>query len=336
MKPDVITIEWTAEQGFRVQWRRLAAEQLFIGLGPAQVYPLVPQLFSLCGHAQALAARLALEAAAGFPRPASVEDIDILTLEAVRDTLRKVLLDWSLAFDGTPAPQAQLAQWRDAQTLPAMAALAEERVFGMAPATWLSLGLNGWLDWLGAPHSGVARWLNSLRAAETGCLLLPVLDAANLAQLSATWFDAPLPEWRGMPCEVGALSREAETLAPLLYGGQLARARLLARLLQLARWLNGARLSVETCGCGEGALARVDTARGPLLHYAALDGAGRIAHYRIQPPTAWHCHPHGVIVNTLNARRDAPEAEWRRQVALIDPCIAYEMRLQPRHRFHPG
>ncbi|TDR80100.1 hypothetical protein [Paludibacterium purpuratum] len=336
MKPDVITIELTADQGFRVQWQRMAAEQLFIGLPPVQILPLIPQLFTLCSQAQGLAARLALSGAAGYPREAAAEELEALTLEAARDTLRKVLLDWSLAFDGTPAEQQYLAQWRAAQTWPEIAALAEERVFGMAPATWLALGLNGWLDWMGAHRCAVARWLDDLRGADTGCLLLPILNAAMLAELPPQWFDAPAPEWHGMPCEVGALARESETLAPLLYHGQLPRARLLARLIQLARWLDGARLAVDWTPFAEGVLARVDTARGLLLHYAALDDAGRVAHYRIQPPTAWHSHPQGLIVNTLNARRQAPETEWRRQVALIDPCVAYEMRLLPQQRFHIG
>ncbi|BEV71637.1 MULTISPECIES: hypothetical protein [unclassified Paludibacterium] len=336
MKPDVITIELTATQGFRVQWQRMAAEQLFIGLPPARIYPLIPSLFSLCSQAHGLAARLALSAAAGHLREADPEELDTLTLEAVRDTLRKVLLDWSLAFEGAPADPALLEQWRLAQNLPAMAALAEEQVYGMAPATWLGLGLNGWQQWMASARVPVARWLNSLKEADAGCLLLPILNARMLSTLPLAWFDSGSPEWQGMPCEVGALAREAELLAPLMHAGQLTRARLLARLIQLARWLDGARLAVDWAPCHGGAVALVDTARGLLLHHVVLDDAGRVAQYRIQPPTAWHTHPQGLIANTLNARRQASEAEWRRQVALIDPCVAYEMRCQNSQRFHIG
>jgi hypothetical protein len=64
-------------------------------------------LFTLCARAQSLAARLVLQQAAGQHATASDEQRATLTLEATRETLRKLLLDWSQAFDGAPAA----AEW---------------------------------------------------------------------------------------------------------------------------------------------------------------------------------------------------------------------------------
>jgi Ni,Fe-hydrogenase III large subunit len=44
-------------------------------------------------------------------------------------------------------------------------------------------------------------------------------------------------------------------------------------------------LQASAASLPDGALALVETARGPLLHLAALDAAGRISRYRVVPPT---------------------------------------------------
>jgi Ni,Fe-hydrogenase I large subunit len=69
----------------------------------------------------------------------------------------------------------------------------------------------------------------------------------------------------------------------------------------------------------------VETARGPLLHLAALDAAGRISRYRVVPPTLWHAHPEGLLRVSLGVLAAASAAEWQQQISLIDPCVAYSV-----------
>jgi Ni,Fe-hydrogenase I large subunit len=99
------------------------------------------------------------------------------------------------------------------------------------------------------------------------------------------------------------LARQAEDpeVAALLSDGRRLQARLQARyadLRELAQGLTEAEqrstwidvLEVAE-GCG---LARVETARGTLLHRVELDG-DRVARYAIVAPTEWNFHPQGAF-----------------------------------------
>ncbi|WP_159875816.1 hypothetical protein [Aquitalea denitrificans] len=308
-----------------VSWPRREAERLFIGQPAAQAIAMTPLLFSLCAQAQSLAARLVLQQAGGQHARASDAERATLTLEATRETLRKLLLDWSQAFDGAPAAAQWTAQWRTAQDLPALRKLAEAFVYGEDCQHWLQRGEDGWLDWLMHGDTAPACWLRLLDQAQPGCTLLPPLGAGMLADNLADWLRPGGPVWQGQAREVSALAREAEQLPGLLQQGLYPRARLLARLLQLARWLNGSQLQASAASLPDGALALVDTARGPLLHLAALDENGRISRYRVLPPTLWHAHPEGVLRVSLGFLAAASDAEWQRQISLIDPCVAYSV-----------
>ncbi len=312
-------------QAVSLSWPRLEAERVFIGQSAAQAVHTTPMLFALCARAQTLAAQLVLQQAAGLPVSASPEQHRSITLEAVRETLRKLLLDWSQCFDGSPAASTWMARWRAARDLPSLRTLAEDFVYGEDCGRWLQGGEAGWLAWLERGATAPARWLQQLDQPLPGCALLPAMDAATLASQLADWLRPGGPVWQGQPQEVGALAREAPQLAGLLAAGLLPRARLLARLLQLARWLDGALLHSSVASLADGALALVETARGPLLHLAALDASGRISRYRVVPPTLWHAHPEGVLRVSLGFLADATAAEWQRQISLIDPCVPYSV-----------
>ncbi|BBF85953.1 hydrogenase maturation factor HoxV [Aquitalea magnusonii] len=310
----------------RVSWPRREAERLFIGQPAAQAIAMTPLLFSLCAQAQSLAARLVLQQAAGQQATASDEQRATLTLEATRETLRKLLLDWSQAFDGTAAAAEWTAQWRAAQDLPSLRSLAEAFVYGEDCQHWLQRGEDGWLAWLMQGDTAPARWLRMLEQPLPGCTLLPPFGAGMLAAHLADWLRPGGPVWQGQAREVSALAREAAHLPGLLEKNLRPRARLLARLLQLARWLSGTQQLQASAAClPDGALALVDTARGPLLHLAALDENGRISRYRVVPPTLWHAHPEGVLRVSLGFLAAASDAEWQRQISLIDPCVAYSV-----------
>ena len=91
--------------------------------------------------------------------------------------------------------------------------------------------------------------------------------------------------------------------------------------------LDAAREASAATGIG---IAAVETARGTLIHRAALDGE-RVAHYRIVAPTEWNFHPRGAFPRGLADMPARNEGEVRQAAALLahalDPCVAYETRI---------
>jgi Ni,Fe-hydrogenase I large subunit len=81
---------------------------------------------------------------------------------------------------------------------------------------------------------------------------------------------------------------------------------------------------------GGGGIARVETARGTLLHAVRIDD-GRIADYAIVAPTEWNLHPAGPLLRALQGRGFAGAGPARRhleRLALaLDPCVAFEVFL---------
>ena len=77
-------------------------------------------------------------------------------------------------------------------------------------------------------------------------------------------------------------------------------------------------------------LAQVQAARGLLVHRVAIQ-AGRVADYRILAPTEWNFHPQGAAALGLATLPDADDATLRRLAGLfvtaLDPCVAYDVRL---------
>ena len=124
-------------------------------------------------------------------------------------------------------------------------------------------------------------------------------------------------------------------MAALIACGQRLQARVAARYAdlrwlaqglaqptQLSIWLDVAAVS-ECCG-----LARVETARGTLLHRVELDG-DRVESYRIVAPTEWNFHPQGAFAREIigccaPTRADAVTAAGRLALSL-DPCVPYEV-----------
>ena len=86
----------------------------------------------------------------------------------------------------------------------------------------------------------------------------------------------------------------------------------------------------QSLGKGVG-IAWVETARGLLMHRVASDGS-RIIDYRTIAPTEWNFHANGALVQGLRGMPAASgavarsKAEWL--VQSLDPCVAYEIRVQ--------
>ncbi|MDC7716462.1 hypothetical protein PQU95_04430 [Vogesella sp. DC21W] len=305
-----------------VHWPRLAAEQLFVGRTPAEAIALAPQLFSLCGHAQQLAATLALAAASGQPAAANPQALAAVRLEAIRETLRRWLLDWAPAC-GQPCDASAIAVLARASTLQDYRQLAAYSIFGTEPAIWCQYGLAGWQQWAAAGDNAAARALQQLLAAAPEAP--PALHMlGNTAALAAEphWLAGHYPSWRSQPVETGALARYQPLLQAWLDTCHVSAARLLARWLALAAWLGEAEAGSDSCTLAGSGLALVDTARGPLLHLATLGSDGHISHYRVLPPTLWHSHPQGCMAQ---AAANGTAAQIQRRLLLIDPCVSFTL-----------
>ena len=151
---------------------------------------------------------------------------------------------------------------------------------------------------------------------------------------------AQYPTWCGQAAETGPLARwqhAPPVAAWLADGGSQIGARIVARAVDLAycalhatgaqdRWSDA-----EAWGPGPGlGCARVDTARGLLLHRVWLSG-NRIVDYLIVAPTEWNFHPEGMFRSALMglplADVDAVERRARYMVLALDPCVDYGLRV---------
>lgn len=289
-----------------------------VGLPAAQAVAHVPRLFSLCAQAQGLAARLAWASACGRnDAPAALP----LTLccEIIGEHLWRLLLDWPPLF-GEPPRTAELRQWRkqllccpqQPATAPALADALMQALPALLPEHWLGMLQEHpaatplrLLDW--GPQAG---WTGLTPGAEVGPEANP---------------------------ETGALSRQRHQpeVAALLADGRHSAARLLARrhdLAQLAsELLNPGTLAGWACShrpaAGTG-LARVETARGSLLHMMQVND-DRVGAYVIVAPTEWNFDPQGPLPSALLGlpadSLAAARARAQTVVLALDPCVAYEM-----------
>lgn len=161
-----------------------------------------------------------------------------------------------------------------------------------------------------------------------------------------TWNKAP--RLAGRVVETGALARQQVAGHPLIrdvlaqHGGSSVQARVLARLLEMARvlpwmeqWLRDLRpgepfhaaapLPPDAQGVG-----LVEAARGALGHWLTLRG-GRIARYQIVAPTSWNFSPRdaggtpgaleAALVGTPVAAGDASPVAVQHVVRSFDPCM---------------
>jgi hypothetical protein len=228
--------------------------KLLCGQPAEQAVALVPLIYSLCGKAQGIAARLALAAARGSAVAARV-DPEVWS-EAAREHAWKLFVDWP-------------------------------RQLGLAPDE--------------------AWFVRLMRATPTQRgELAAVLDAHRL------------PAALHGALAAGDIDR-------------LLAERIAARLGELRDWLldRPGMLGTVSAACvgpdvGE---ARVETARGTLVHRLALAG-DRIADYTITAPTDVHFAAGGEAARRLAGLHGLPRAEAERQAMILlmafDPCVPWE------------
>jgi hypothetical protein len=320
-----LTLAWDGKQivAAGVSSTRPRVASALRGFPVARVLDLVPGLFSLCRCAQGTAARLCVQAARGERPEIALSGGPALavSLEAIGEHLWRLLLDWPPAC-GQPARQSEFVTWRKC-----LKEVADE-----ATAATLGTRLLAWLD-------NEKPLLFDDGVALEPVALLPHLSAAEWVVHCDGKTFSELPTFTGQPAETGALARRAgdPDVAALLAVGQRVRARLAARLADL-RWLAQGlsdlpRLSVllDAAAVAKGrGLARVETARGTLLHQIQLDG-NKVGQYVIIAPTEWNFHPQGAFSRGIGACQAATRGEVamlaRRLALSLDPCVPYELRI---------
>lgn len=228
-------------------------------------------------------------------------------------------------------------------------ALLDQAVFGENLTGWRQL----------ASEADLLAWLvgqNCIAAAVIGALyrwdwlVLGRTEPAWLPELaSGDWFEylaardlerfGREPDWQGVCCESTPLSRQRRhpLLAELLvrYGNGLL-ARFVAVLTEVAELVDYVAAGeppprmADAFGADAGGLARVEAARGLLMHRVEF-AAGRVVDYRVVAPTEWNCRPGAVLAQGLQVLTAQDPENLHRQAAwwlqAIDPCVPYRLAL---------
>jgi len=241
-----------------------------------QAISTVGMVFAICGRAHTVAALRAVEAGRGHPALAAVEAARavLVTVEALDQTVRNLMLDVPAAFDLVPDVPALKAVRRDLATVAASMAATPWQIpcyqstsqSGAAP-TWpppdlgpavrkLAVRVGGSLPGEGAAPPASASALRRMVRADPGPLgrvlaaaleepteAVPpprVLDGWTLSAMgealrsSDTEAFVLRPTWRSRPAETGSLARWSDD--PLIRDLWTQGAPLTARLV--ARWLD--------------------------------------------------------------------------------------------------
>jgi len=266
-----VTLHWDGRRVRQVDLastRPLAAMQLLPGRRPADAAALVPRLYALCGHAQGAACAAALRAAGADAAELPATDARVVMLEALQETLFRLLIDAPRALSLPPqaaavgparanvaAAIAALQAGADpsqavvTQSADALAQSAREFVYGVAPADWLAAidsaaAFDHWRDTAGTvPARTLARLAASAPdLCRSDTALMPGLDdgawwSAVVPALQRDPLFARAPTWGGRPVETGALARQCShplVAALIARDGCSASTRLAARLVELA------------------------------------------------------------------------------------------------------
>jgi len=307
----------------RIRSPRPLAARLLQGRPVAEARELAPRLFTLCAAAQGSAARRALAAASGEPlAPPDDAERRALSAEMIGEHLWRLALDWPARLN-TPPRQAALVAWRkhhQVQDWPGWAAFATPAL-ELPPCATPALPLLESLD--------ARAWWQALAQ-----------DQATEPASAHSWDDlaamAGTPTLAGAPRETGAIARwqDHSEVAALWQAKHRPAARLRARCLELEALGSGLWqpdwVDAHSPIPGTG-IARVETARGPLLHLVQIKD-GRVLRYVIVAPTEWNFHPAGAFVNDaagLPAPTPETALDLARTLALsLDPCVAVALTLE--------
>lgn len=338
---------------------RPLAAQLLVGKTVDEAARLAPVVFSLCGVAQGVAVKAAADVAGGGSFVMTAEIERALSLEAIKLHLWRLMLDWPVLFGRQPE------RARFAFVLKRLDKVIDARSAYDAGGEVLDLVarelLAGFMNSLREPRNlsemaDACRRSGSIgdalaRLIEAGAsdpledpvpLLAPLPASVFADALPGGWPDADYcraPHLSGDAYETGPLARHVNNplVARLVVQRHRIAARLFARVVEMSDCASRLRhplpddmpALVDVAPlAGGGALARIETARGVLLHALRLDG-DTVADYAIVAPTEWNFRPGGVFEQEGAgwAATDVAYAEWRlRALALaLDPCVLYDV-----------
>lgn len=278
-----------------VDLQRPSVTRLFIGQLPDVVIKTVPYLFTLCAHAQRVAAQAAVNVALGeTPRiPEHAE----LWIEVLHENLWRLLLDWPPAVGLPPAKEAFIA-WRGSRNA------------GDVVATTRSL---------------IDNVVKPLAAECLARLDVAVGEAEHRAQTPATLApEAWLDYWQGMRAEMPGLPLPVSI--PAIY-----RARLAEVEGALAALLAYQPFPIASAGGGGWGIGQTLTARGVLTHAVHVVD-GQVVRYRVQAPTD-SLFADARPLTVLLANRRFVTLHQARQgldqaILALDPCLPYTVELQ--------
>ncbi len=354
-----LTIDLTTRDGVVgavevVSSRPQLADRLLAGKPADAAVAMVPQLFSICGRAQGIAAELALQAA----RAAPADDAATLLArthriesEIAQEYLWRALLDWPQAV-GMPTDAVALADLRrafsadpsgaQAATRDVLRAVVEQGVLGGSAQTWFEHEhVPAFEIWIAQARTAAARLIGAVQregarhgapAQPADVPLLPAFtDATVLASVAAALAAdanyAREPLFDARPAETGAVCRvQGHPLVAALNAafGRSTLTRLAARLTELARIAAGIAPPAPLCGrlapadAPRRGVGWVETARGVLVHLIDLDATGEhVAAYRILAPTEWNFHPRGALAAGLRGAHVTGAAELRQRAGWL-------------------
>ena len=289
---------------------------LLAGRPREQAVTLVPAVLNLCAAAHRQAATAAVGLGPG--------DAGGARWETVRDHAMAILHDWPASLGlaaerGSLAALAGIGNNGGSGQDRAGAALALRRQIVGERAEPARFGLADLGHWLAAGETPTVRLLADIRRRfnpDWGrvALAAPTLDDVK---------DGALPA-REVTCADRV--RDVPLLAEIeAVEGRSLFARLLGRLLDLLRGLDGRETAAPAAPAGFGV---AEASRGRLVHVTRLDG-GIIAGYRIVTPTDWNLTDDGLLQRMLASLPpdERLESAARLALACVDPCVPTDLRV---------
>lgn len=277
-----------------VDLQRPSVTRLFIGQLPDVVIKTVPYLFTLCAHAQRVAAQAAVNVALGeTPR---TPDHAELWIEVLHENLWRLLLDWPVAVGLPPAKEAFIA-WRSGRN-------GDEVVASTANLVETVL----------APLAESC--LAQLAGAEGDAVHHP--QAAPVLAPEA-WLDY----WQGMQARMPAQPLPESVSA-------IYRARLREVDTALKALAEGLPFPIASAGGAGWGVGQTLTARGVLTHAVHVED-GKVVRYRVQAPTDSLFADARALAALLANRRfvtlDQARQGLDQAILAVDPCLPYVVEL---------
>jgi len=323
-------------RGIRIDQHRPSVTMLLRGMPAATALARIPTLLPICGGAQTLAARRAIEAARGEQpdQAAEAQRESTLWREQAHAATWRMAIDWPDVL-GEPRELERMRQILNAGKGPDAASSIERALPGLERVN----DTGELLGWIAGTDCAAARFLRRALSLEeapeapdgtTQCVTGDTLVERARTAFASPGFDALAPGHDAV--EVGPAAMVRDPLIAALQSVQGLSAvsrRLLAQILDsrfIARRLRAAtpgdHAMVESWQLAAGTgMGRAQTARGPVFHRVSLDprDGGRVTDWRSLAPTDWHFSPRGPLARSFSG---APVGlpRLRFAVASFDPC----------------